>query len=376
MGVTILGAARQLARGGVEVEVLTRAVGEPGEVEVEPGLRVIALAAGPRAVVPAERLSEVTDEFGEAVAQRAGRGGPGYDLIHAHHWSSGIATLPVALELGIPFVQSFHSLGGMRNRARPRGHSPEPELRTRSETFLSTQADAVVAASAAEVASLIDLVGAPAGKLWVVPPGVDADVFTPGRSIAEGVVRRKLGIDAGRPILVVAGRLDPVKGQDLAVAAVAAMAHDRPVLVIAGDAAPGAERWARGLRDLIDPEFVRFTGVLEREDLADVLATAQLTLVPSLSETFGLIALESAASGTPVLAAAALARTGAVDANASGVLLGSRDPSEWARAIEALLDDRMLLGELSASARDFATGFSWAATAAALRGIYAGVLAR
>jgi D-inositol-3-phosphate glycosyltransferase len=323
-----------------------------------------------------ENLGAASDAFGEAVAALAGRNGSGYDLIHAHYWRSGIAALPAALELGLPFVQSFHTLAVMKNRALAPGDSPEPEVRIRSESFLSSQADALIAGSATEAAELIDVVGAPAGKVWVVPPGVDTRLFTPARAISESLVRGRLRVDNDRPILVVAGRVQPLKGQELAIAALAAMsASPRPLLVIAGEPTPGAERYASELRELASmsgiEDDVRFTGALEREPLADLLAAASLVLVPSRSETFGLVALEAAASGTPVLATGALGRTGAVAVGQSGVLLGSRDPGEWGKAITGLLADRLLLGELAASARDHAQNFSWAASAAGLLGIYA-----
>lgn len=372
LNVSVLNTALELAKLDLDVDLITRATGAPGTTMVSSGVRVIELAAGPRGQISAERLAQVTDEFGEEVAAIA-REGAGYDLVHAHHWRSGIATLPVALELGLPFVQSFHSLAAMKNRTRAEGEEQEPPLRLRSEIYLAQQADAVIAASAAEVGSLLDSVGAAPGKVWVVPPGVDADLFTPARAIGETVVRGQLGIAGDRPIVVVVGRVHPLKGQALAVQAIAAIAEDRPVLVIAGEPTPGAERYAESLHEATGSDVV-FTGALEREEVADLLAAAALTLVPSQSETFGLIALESAASGTPVLSGLALARTGAIEEGVSGIVLASQDPAEWARAMSALLGDRLLLGELSASARAFARELSWATSAERLLGVYESVL--
>ena len=372
LNASVLNTAFELAKNDVEVDLLARAVAAPGTTVLAPGVRLFEIAAGGRGRIGADRLAEVTDEFGEGVAARA-RTNQGYDLVHAHHWRSGIAALPVALELGLPFVQSFHSLAAMKNRSRAAGQPTQPPLRLRSETYLAQQADAVIAASAAEVSSLLDSVGATAGKVWVVPPGVDTEVFTPARAISEGVVRGQLGIAAERPIVVVVGRVHPHNGQELAVQAIAAIAGERPVLVIAGEPMRGAERHAEALHEAVGSDIV-FTGALSREELADLFATAALTLAPSQSETSGLAALESAASGTPVLAGLALARTGVVEEGVSGVVLASRDPAEWARAVTALLDDPILLGELSASARAYARDFSWAASAAALLGVYASVL--
>jgi D-inositol-3-phosphate glycosyltransferase len=372
MDVAIVSLATELSKRGVEVDLLTRATGEPRTVGIADGVVVHELAAGPRGRLSRERLAEASDEFGESVAALA-RSGRGYDIIHSHHWRSGIATLPVALELGLPFVQSFHTLAAMRNRALARGEAAEPDTRVRSEAYLAQQADAVIASSTVEVSALIDGVGAPAGRVWVVPPGVDSELFSPSRAISEAMVRGQLGIESDRPIVVVAGRVQPLKGQELAVQAIAAMAGLRPVLVIAGEPGAGAERYAESLHAAAGNDIV-FTGALDREDLADLLAAAALTLVPSFSETFGLVALESAASGTPVIATIAAGGTGSVAPGESGVLIGSRDPDEWARTITALLEDRLLLEELSASARTHALNFTWGASAAGLLGIYASLL--
>ena len=369
MNVSVLSTALELAARGVEVDLLTRATASPRVVPIADGVVLHELAAGPRGLLSKDRLGEASDEFGEAVAALA-RAGRGYDLIHAHYWRSGIATLPVALELGVPFVQSFHTLGLMKNRAHAPGEAIEPDLRVRSETYLSQQADAVIATSAVEVAALIDGVGAPAGRVWFVPPGVDTELFSPSRAIAEHVVRGHLGVENERPIVVVVGRIQPLKGQELAVKAIAAIAGARPVLVIVGEPTPGAERYAESLHAAAGNDIV-FTGALDREDLADLLAAAALTLVPSYSEAFGLVALESAASGTPVIATAVAGLTGAVAEGESGVLLGTRDPEEWGRTIVALLGDPLLVQELSASARSHALNFSWGASAAGLLGIYA-----
>ena len=182
MNVALLAVASQLARRGVEVDLLTRAAEAPFEREVADGVLLRGLAAGPPSPLPKNRLVEVADEFGEAVATLAGRLAPRYDLIHAHYWLSGLATLPVAIELGIPFVQSFHTLAAMKNLNLAPGDAPEQEGRLRGEAFLGSQADAVVASSAAEVMALIDELHTPAERLWVIPPGVDSELFTPGSS--------------------------------------------------------------------------------------------------------------------------------------------------------------------------------------------------
>jgi D-inositol-3-phosphate glycosyltransferase len=375
MNIVLVQTAVQLAARGVEVDLLTRASGEPHVTEIAPGVTLHEIAAGPPRAVPKSQLMEYADEFGEGVARLTGRDTPKYDVIHAHYWLSGIATLPVALELGIPFVQSFHTLGAMKNRSLAPGDSPEPETRLRVETYLSNQADAIVAGSSAEVTALIDEVRAPADKLWVVPPGVDAAQFSPSRRAGAAAVRERLGIEPDRPIVTVVGRVQPLKGQDLAIRALAAISGQRPVLAIVGDPTPGSERYGVELHALADTlgvaADVRFFGRVDRNDIADLLAISALTLVPSHSETFGLVALESAASGTPVIGTRSTGLIESIADGESGLLLGSRDPEEWAAGISGLLGNPARLLRLSSSARDHAERFSWATAAASLLGIYA-----
>ena len=377
MNVALRSTATELASRGVEVELLTRANGQATERELEPGVILHELRAGPVGPIAKADLPGVSDEFGEAVAALAGRTTLRYDLIHAHYWLSGVAVLPVALEFGLPLVQSFHTLAAMKNRLAPPGAVPEPERRVLSESYLANQASAIVTGSAAEATCLIDEVRAPAGRIWVIPPGVDVDLFRPNRVEAEQRMREELAVAPGRPILVVAGRIQPLKDQELAIRALAEFQAIRgwaPILVIAGEATPGDEGYANSLRALAAElglaADVRFVGALSRTKLADLLASATVTLLPSHSETFGLVALESAASGTPVVGFRGSGLLESVAEGRSGLLVGSRDPRDWAETIGLLLDDPQALSRMSESARDHALGFTWAAAATALLGVY------
>lgn len=376
MNVAILSIAEQLARRGASVDLLTRATAEPATRRLADGVTLYELAAGPRGPLPKERLTELVDEFGEAVAELADRRRPRYDIIHAHYWLSGLATLPVALELGLPFVQSFHTVAAMKNASLASGQQPEPERRVLTERYLANQAGAIVAGSAAEATALIDLARAPADRVWVIPPGVDASLFTPTRADAAAAsIRSELSIDHGRPILAVVGRVQPLKGQDLAIRALAQVrASIPPVLVIAGEATPGNDGYLRSLHALAAElgvaEAVRFTGALGREPLADLLAVASLTIVPSHLETFGIVALESAASGTPVVAFRGSGLVESVLDRVSGVLIGSREPRDWAAVISGLLGDPWRLAALGAGARHHSEALSWATTATGLLGLY------
>lgn len=385
MNVAILSTAAALAARGIAVDLLTRAVSAPAVTELQPGVVLHELAAGPPGVVPKEQLSAVTDEFGEAVANLTGRDSPRYDILHAHYWLSGLATLPVALELGVPFVQSFHTVAAMKNRVLAVGQSAEPEQRLRTEMYLANQASAVVAGSIAEVSALIDDVRAPADRLWVIPPGADIELFTPARAVdaASHRLRHLLGIDPASIIITIAGRIQPLKDQLLAVRTLAALTVcgpriPAPVLVVVGEPTPGSEMYL-GELSVVAAELgvladIRFAGALGREALADLLAISVLTLMPSQSETFGLVALESAASGTPVVAFAGSGMLESVADGVSGVLVASRDPAVWAQTIDALLAEPGRLASLSVTARHHAEAFTWAATAAAMIAVYSNLL--
>ena len=374
MNVAMLAVATELARRGVEVDLLTRATSAPEERELASGVTMRSLRAGPLEPISKYRLVDVADDFGEAVAKLAGRPNPRYDLIHAHYWLSGLATLPVAIELGIPFVQSFHTVGAMKNRVLAPGAEPEPEGRLRGEAFLGNQADAIVAGSAAEVMSLIDELHTPAEKLWVIPPGVDADLFTPDRARNSAGIRTQLRLSPDRPLLVIAGRVQPLKDQELGIRILAElqMVSPAPELVIAGDA-DDADYLAslRSLAAELDvDQDVSFVGAIDRERMADLFAAAEFTLVTSYSETFGLVALESAASGTPVIAYRGTGLVESVGEGESGYLLDSREPADWAGAILQHRADGERVAIMRRSARAFAEGFTWATSAASHLALY------
>jgi D-inositol-3-phosphate glycosyltransferase len=375
MNVVLLETAKALVERGVEVELLTGGAERVDRaVELRPGLTLRSLPAG--AGLPKSRLPEAADAFGEAVAELAGRRGSGYELIHAHYWLSGIATLPVALELGLPFVQSFHTLAAMKNRSLDPGAAPEPELRDRSERFLANQANAVVAGSRAEAMAVLDDLGASVDRTWVVPPGVDTAVFRPVEGTSRGEVLTGLGLPTERPVLAMAGRIQPLKGHELAIRALALLAglRRRPVLVIAGQPTPGDEQHLRDLlrlaAELRIGADVHVVGALPQAQLARLLAAATLTLLPSSSETFGLVALESAACGTPVVATRSTGLLDSVAEGRSGILLDGRDPGRWAQGIAAMLADADLLAGLQASARRHAEQHTWGSAADRLLQVY------
>lgn len=379
MNVAILAVAAELAARGTRVDLLTRAPGLPSSRVLLPGVTLHELPAGDPGPLDKSEMKAVTDEFGEAVAQLARHTG-GYDVVHAHYWLSGIATLPVALELDIPFVQSFHTLGAMKNRNAAADEAAEPIVRVRSEAYLAGQADAVIASSSAEATFLIDEVGAPADRTWIIPPGVDLALFSPRQEQEQERVRAALKLDPERPLVVLAARVQPLKGHELALQALAEIRALRgwaPLLVIAGDVTPGQSPFVARLhslaRELGVADSVQYVGALHRDTLADLLSAASVTIVPSFSETFGLVALESAAAGTPVVGFRSGGLAESIDDGVSGVLLGTRDPRYWATEIALLIENDERRTALSATARKHAERFTWASAATSLLGVYAGV---
>jgi len=378
MNVAIIETALELAQRGVTVDLITRSSGESGLRTIAPGVTLHTLVAGEAAAMAKGVLATVTDEFGEAVARLSRSAN--YDVIHSHYWLSGIATLPVAIELGIPFVQSFHTLAVLKNGAGVPGRAPESDRRLWSERYLAAQADAILAVSSSEAATLIDSVGAPASKVWVIPPGVNRETFAP--QLKKGVVGAHafLGVATDRPILSVVGHIEPLKGQELAIRALAAMPSPRPLLAIIGEPTPGDESYFLRLRELVAElglvSDVRFIGALGRDEMAFFLANSIITLVPSYTETFGLVALEAASSGTPVVAMRVGGISECVIDGETGVLLDTRDPEEWARALTELIADTSLRDRLGAAARARAEGLGWGAAATSVLGVYASLVGR
>ncbi|CAN5609816.1 glycosyltransferase [soil metagenome] len=380
MNVSILAIAAELVVRGTSVDLLTRAAGNPSSRVLLPGVTLHELPAGDPGPLDKGEMKAVTDEFGEAVADLARRTPGGYDIIHAHYWLSGIATLPVALELDIPFVQNFHTIDAMKNKNAATDDAAEPVVRVRSEAYLAGQADAVIASSSAEATFLIDEVGAPADRTWIIPPGVDLALFSPRQEQEHERVRAALKLDPERPLVVLAARVQPLKGHELAIQALAEIRALRgwaPLLVIAGDVTPGQSPFAARLhslaRELGVQDNVRFVGALHRDTLADLLSAASVTIVPSFSYTFGLVALESAAAGTPVIGFRSGGLAESIEDGVSGMLLGTRDPRYWATEIALLIENDERRAELSASARRHAERFTWASAATSLLGVYAGV---
>ena len=378
LNVYVVETAKRLAERNIEVEIFTRAVCQdiPPLVELVPGVVVRNVVAGPFEELDKHSLPGQICPFTFGVLRTEAAYAPGrYDLVHAHYWLSGQVGAVAAERWGVPLVQSMHTLGKVKNLALAAGDRAEPDARIRGEHEVVAAADRLVANTAEESAQLIDLYGASRSQVKTVNPGVDLSLFRPG-SGAEA--RRRLGLPQDAIVLMFAGRVQPLKGPDIVLRAAAALGPElaaRLVVVFVGGPS-GSEvgvpgRLAALASRLEMNDRVRFEPPCPQRELADWYRAATLVLVPSHSESFGLVALEAQACGTPVVAAAVGGLRTAVSDGVSGVLVDGHDPADYAASIAELLGSPGMLAELSRGAVAHAQRFGWGATADGLIDVYA-----
>lgn len=378
MNVVVLEESLALARAGHRVELFTRRAhpDSPDVVEVAENLRLHHLDAGPATPLAKSAMEQAIEPFTATLRARlAGTDALGepleIDLMHSNHWFSGVAALPVARELGVPHLQSFHSVAAPEGAGSlENGEPAESAGRIPGERLAAQESDLVVAVSQAEARTVGERYGVPGERLTVVRPGVDVERFHPGEHTAED--RRQ------RPTLLFTARLQPLKAPDLALEV---LAHLDPALgarlVLAGGSSADFADYLAELRERAEQlgvaDRVELVGALNRGELAAAMRSAGVLLLTSWSETFGLVALEAQASGTPVVAwQCAGGVREAVDPD--GLVLTSRDPDVWAEAVQTLLEDPQRYAAAVASARAFATTRTWEASAEALTSLYASTL--
>ncbi len=370
MNVYILETSRRLAEAGIAVEVFTRATSseQPPRVEAYPGVLVRHVAAGPFEGLRKEDLPAQLCSFAAAVLRAEARHEPGwYDVIHSHYWLSGQVGWLARDRWGVPLVHAAHTLGRVKNAALAADDSPEPFSRIAGEQQVVVEADRLVASTEGEARDLVRWYGADPSRISVVPPGVDLITFAP----ASGA-RERLGIAPDELVVTFVGRIQPLKAPDLVLRAAAALRDADPdvgrrlrVLVLGAPSGSGLAKpdWLVELAAQLGlSRRVSFAPPVDRATLADYYRASDLTVVPSYNESFGLVALESEACGTPVVAARVGGLPTAVSDGVSGVLVDGHDPNEWARVIGNLLRDPARRGELGRAARRHAERFSWQRT--------------
>jgi D-inositol-3-phosphate glycosyltransferase len=384
LNVYVVETARQLARRNVEVEIFTRAVcpDSPPTVELAPGVLVRNVVAGPFEELDKNSLPSQICPFTFGVLRTEASYDPGrYDLVHAHYWLSGQVAATAAERWGVPLIQSMHTLGKVKNLALADGDCAEPAARIRGEDEVVAAADRLVANTAEEARQLTELYGADPRRVKTVNPGVDLSVFRPGSAAAA---RRKLGLPLDAVVLMFAGRIQPLKGPDIALRAAASLLRsvpllrDRLVVVFVGGPS-GSEVGAPGRLDQLAASLgiaghVRQEPPCPQAELADWYRAATAVLVPSHSESFGLVALEAQACGTPVVAAAVGGLRTAVRDGISGVLVDGHDPADYASVLAKLVAAPGRLAALSRGAVEHASGFGWAVTADRLISVYTGAM--
>ena len=383
MNVYIAEVATRLARRGIEVEVLTRATSgeQPAQVQMAPGVLVHNVVAGPFEGLPKEDLPGQLCAMTAGVLRReAARREGWFDLIHSHYWLSGQVGWLAKERWGVPLVHTMHTMGRVKNLNLAPDDRPEPEMRIIGEQQVVDAADRLVANTAAERDDLITLYDADPGLVDVVLPGVDLVAFHPrGRDEA----RARLGYAPDELVVLFVGRIQPLKAPDVLVRAVGAL-RDRDAALAArvrlvfcgGPSGSGADLPA-GLVDLADSLGVpaTFHPATDRARLREHYVAADLVAVPSHSESFGLVAVEAQACGTPVLAADVGGLPVAVAHGRSGLLVPGHAPREWAAALARVLGDTGLRAALAAGARPHAETLSWDRTVEGLLRSYAAAMA-
>lgn len=362
-----------LAHAGVDCTTYTRAWRDdlPDEILVEPNHRVVHVPAG-ALDMPKDNLVDIVPEFTDRVLGHI-RANGGTDVIHANYWLSGLAGHSLKHELDVPFVSTFHTFA----RVKALGGDPESELREKAETEVIGCSDAICVSCTEEERQFIELYGTPPGRVEIVAPGVEHAFFAPGDKRGA---RKALELGDG-PVLLFVGRIQPLKGVDVAVKALAALGRRNATLLIVGGASGSeGEREMDNVRSLISTHGldaqVRFVAPQPHHILSTYYRAADVVLVPSRSESFGLVALEAAACGTPVVANAVGGLLTIVEHGRTGFLVADRQPDVFARHVANLLDDPALSARLSVQAAERARGYTWSFAAARLRRAYADLTAR
>ncbi|WP_114905730.1 D-inositol-3-phosphate glycosyltransferase [Ornithinimicrobium murale] len=378
LNVYVVETARRLAARGTEVEIFTRATNGalPETVRMGPGILVHHVPAGPFEGLGKDDLPGQLCAFAAGVMRTAaGRPEQWYDVVHSHYWLSGQVGWLTADRWNVPLVHTMHTMARVKNAQLAEGDSAEPPGREIGEAQVVEAANVLVANTEEESRQLVGLYDAEPAKVHVVPPGVDLAVFRPGDQAAA---REAIGVPADAHLVLFVGRIQPLKAPDVLIRAAAELIRRDPIRreklvigVLGGPSGSGLER-PQALQELAAElglaDRVRFVPPVSRAELAQWYRAADLVTVPSYNESFGLVAVEALASGTPVVAAAVGGLPVAV--GDGGILLDGHEPDRWADAIADLLDDDDRRAALAAAGVRHAASFGWDRTVDLLDEVY------
>lgn len=381
MNVYIAETSKRLAERNVEVDIFTRATSPdiPPKVEAFPGVTVHHIEAGPYGGLSKNELpGQLCAVTAGVMRQEAKLPEGAYDLVHSHYWLSGQVGWLASEKWRVPLVHTMHTMAKVKNLALAEGDTPEPTVRVIGEEQVVRAATRLVANTHRESAELIELYDADAQRVDVIHPGVDLDIFNPG--LGKLATRVKLNIAEDDFVLLFVGRIQPLKAPDVLLSAVREMLKIRPgiqsklkVLICGGPSGSGLEHpqsLSELAKDLGLTSLIEFLQPRPATELVDLYRCADLVVVPSYSESFGLVAIEAQACGTPVVAAAVGGLVTAVKNEHSGILLGNHQPKNWANTILQLLEKPELRLQMSQNALKHASKFSWSVTADALLETY------
>ncbi|MFL6159666.1 MAG: D-inositol-3-phosphate glycosyltransferase [Marmoricola sp.] len=380
MNVYVTELARRLAHRDIEVDIYTRATAssQPANVPIAPGVCVRHIVSGPFEGLAKNDLPGQLCVFAREVLRTEAQFDVGhYDAVHSHYWLSGQVGALARDRWGVPLVHSMHTMAKVKNQLLAAGDTPEPQARVIGEEQVVAAADMLIANTVDEAKDLINSYDADPSRVEVVHPGVDLDAFRPTSMAAA---RARLGLRQDAEVLVFVGRIQPLKAPDVLLRAAAELIRRSPALrdrlvvaVVGGPSGTGLEH-PTALAELADSlgitDVVRFVPPVRRDELVDWYAAATLVCVPSYNESFGLVAVEAQAVGTPVVAAAVGGLTTAVVDGQSGFLVSGHDPEDYARVFASIIDAPALRAALSVGAVAQAAGFSWERTADATLEVY------
>jgi len=388
MNVYVRELARELGRRGVAVDVFTR-WREKDDPRIQPlgdNARVIHIPSGPMGYWPKMDVYEHLDEFTAKVEQYVSDEGLRYDLIHSHYWLSAEVARTLAPRWGVPRIQMFHTLGLVKREVMDEDIDGESDVRVSIEKRAVRESAAVTAASEIEVSELVDLYGADPATLHIIPCGVDLNVFRPMRQMDA---REVLGRDQCERIVLFVGRIEQIKGIDVLLRALGLLFFRHPelrndlcLLVVGGaldpnDDSPETDK-IEELQRLVHQHRmeanVAFVGSMDQQRLALFYAAADVCAVPSLTESFGLVALEAMACGTPVVGTRVGGLQTLIEHGESGLLVPAGDDQALAESMAKVLTDHRLRMHLAHGARDRAEHFSWRSVGDRVETLYAKIL--